>query len=76
MESVYAISPNAISATQEATWFKFLTAIISAADKIGSVQLTNVAFENDIMKPLLNHFARFRRLNPQPLIVVLTQKNT
>lgn len=76
MESVYAISPNAISPTQQATWLEFLTALVNAADKLGNLQLANVAYENDILKPLLNHFSRFRDLKSQTLIAVLTQRNS
>lgn len=76
MESVYAISPNAISPTQQATWLEFLTALSNAVEKLGNLQLANVAYENDILKPLLNHFARFRDLKSQPLIAVLTQKHS
>lgn len=76
MESVYAISPNAISPIQQAAWLGFLTALVCAVEKLGNLQLANVAFENDILKPLLNHFARFRDLKSQPLIAVLTQKNS
>lgn len=76
MESVYAISPNAISPTQQASWLEFLTALVNAVEKLGNLQLANVAYENDILKPLLNHFSRFRDLKSQPLIAVLTQKNS
>lgn len=75
MESVYAISPNAISQIQQASWLEFLTALVNAADKLGNLQLANVAYENDILKPLLNHFSRFRDLKSQTLIAVLTQRN-
>lgn len=75
MESVYAISPNAITPIQQATWLEFLTALVHAADTLETNQLANVAYENDILKPLLNHFSRFRDLKSQTLIAVLTQRN-
>lgn len=76
MESVYAISPNAISPVQQAAWLEFLTALVNAADSLETNQLANVAYENDILKPLLNHFSRFRDLKSQTLIAVLTQRNS
>lgn len=76
MESVYAISPDAISAQQQSAWLEFLTALINAVTKLMNVQLANVAFENDIIKPLVSHFSRFRDLKSQPLIAVLTQKSS
>lgn len=76
MESVYAISPNAITPIQQAAWLEFLTALVSAADTLESNQLANVAYENDILKPLLNHFSRFRDLKSQALIAILTQRNS
>lgn len=76
IESVYAISPNAISSTQQTQWLEFLAALVNAVEKLGTLQLANVAYENDILKPLLNHFARFRDLKTQPLIVVLTRKHS
>lgn len=72
MESVYKISSSAISATQQATWLEFLTALVDALEKIGNVQPACVAFENDIMEPLLVHFSRFGHLKMQPLILLLT----
>lgn len=77
MESVYAISPNAITPIQQATWLEFLTALVNSADTLETNQLANVAYENDILKPLLNHFSRFRDLKSQTLIAVLTaQRNS
>lgn len=76
MESVYAISPDAISSKQQNTWLEFLTTLVNAVNKVPNVQLANVAFENDIMKPLVSHFSRFRDLKSQPLINVLTQKSS
>lgn len=76
MESVYAISANAITPTQQQAWLEFLTALSNAVDKLGNLQLANVAYENDILKPLVNHFSRFRDLKSHTLIAVLTQKNS
>lgn len=77
IETVYAISSNAISAKQQATWIEFLSALINAvtANKSGA-QLANVSFEKDIVKPLVSHFSRFRDLKSQPLIAILTQNTS
>lgn len=73
MESVYKISADAISATQQAAWLEFLSALVDAAEKLGNaVPAAMVAFENDIMEPLLVHFSRFLQLKMQPLIVLLS----
>lgn len=76
MESVYAISPNAVTPIQQAAWLEFLKALVTAADTMETNQLANVAYENDILKPLLNHFSRFRDLKSQTLIAILTQRNS
>lgn len=77
IETVYAISSNAISAKQQANWIEFLSALITAltVHKMGP-QLVNVSFENDIVKPLVSHFSRFRDLKSQPLIAILTQNTS
>lgn len=77
IETVYAITSNAISAKQQTTWIAFLNALINAvtASKSGP-QLVNVSFENDIVKPLVSHFSRFRELISQPLIALLTQNTS
>lgn len=73
MESVYAISSNAISSKQQIVWIEFLTALINAVNNNINSQIVHVTFENDILKPLVSHFSRFRELKSQPLIATLTQ---
>lgn len=75
IESVYAITSNAINAKQQVAWTTFLTALIDATSNT-TTQIANVSFENDIVKPLVSHFSRFRELKAQPLIAVLTQNAT
>lgn len=75
IESVYAISSNAINSKQQTQWIKFLGALINAASRnIDGHLIVYATFETDIKKPLTNHFARFRELKSQPLITVLTDK--
>lgn len=70
---MYAITANAINAKQQTAWNDFLTSLINAAIKNPGIQLANVTFESDIVKPIGSHFSRFRGLNAQPLIAFLTQ---
>lgn len=61
---------------QQTSWLEFLAALADATDQLENQQLVNVAYETEILKPLLNHFSRFRDLKSQPLIAVLTQKHS
>lgn len=74
VESVYAISSNAINTKQQAIWLQFLTALVGSVNKNANVQSTTTTFEKDILKPLVSHFSRFRDLPSQPLLAVLTQR--
>lgn len=77
IESVYAISSNAISTKQQTSWLEFLNALINTATaNKNTTQLVNVSFEIDIVKPLISHFSRFRELKSQPLIAILTQNTS
>lgn len=75
MESLYAISPNAIQQPQEAAWLEFLRAIMAAAKDVERTDIVNVEFETDICKPLLSHLARFQQLDAQYFVAALTHKN-
>lgn len=75
MESLYAISPNAIQQPQEAAWLEFLRAIMAAAKDVERTDIVNVEFETDICKPLLSHLGRFQQLDAQYFVAVLTHKN-
>lgn len=72
MESVYKISSSAISAGQQSIWLEFLKALIDTVEKLGNVQPAYVAFENDVVEPIVVHFSRFINLKMQPLIVLLS----
>lgn len=75
MESVYAISANAVPPTQEAAWIEFLRAILAAAKNVSRPDITSAEFEMDIGKPVLNHLGRFQHLDAQSFLAVLTHKN-
>lgn len=75
IESVYAISSNAINSNQEALWLQFLTALVeSVTNKNANIPTTTATFEKDILKPLVSHFTRFQDLKSQALVSVLTQR--
>lgn len=61
--------------TIQQNWLNILTVLseLATAYALGQQHL-GAAIQNDLIKPLVSHFSRFRDLKSQQLLAVLTQE--